>query len=72
MFIGLSLTDANRHDNNGPGTIYVLETFVQVINISAVTEPILTKGFGPNFFGAIIFLGQNFFLDQTSFDPNTS
>ena len=48
---------------------YALVTFVHISNISAVTGPILTKLFGPNFFGVIIFvdqnvLGQNFFKTQ--------
>ena len=48
---------------------YALVTFVHISNISAVTGPILTKHFGPNFFGVIIFvdqnvLGQNFFKTQ--------
>ena len=30
---------------------YVLATFVHIRNISAVTDPILTKLFGPNFWG---------------------
>ena len=50
-------------------TTYALVTFVHISNISAVTGPILTKLFGPNFFGVIIFvdqnvLGQNFFKTQ--------
>ena len=40
---------------------YALVTFVQITNISAVTGLILTKPFGPNFFGVIIFLDQNVF-----------
>ena len=48
---------------------YALVTFVQISNISAVTGPILTKLFGPNLCGVIIFvdqnvLGQNFFQTQ--------
>ena len=38
---------------------YALATFVHISNISAVTGPILTKLFGPNFLGFIIFVGQN-------------
>ena len=38
---------------------YALATFVHISNISAVTGPILTKLFGPNFFGVIIFVDQN-------------
>ena len=37
-------------------------------NISAVTEPILTKLFGPNLLGALILVDINSCLDQTSFD----
>ena len=37
---------------------YALVTCVQISNISTVTGPILTKLFGPNFFG------QNFFKKQ--------
>ena len=51
---------------------YVLARCVQVSNISAVADPILNKCFGPDFLGAIIFLGTNLFLDQSSFDPNIS
>ena len=41
---------------------YVLAKFVHISNISAVTDPILNKLFGPNFLGVIIFvLGPNFF-----------
>ena len=49
--------------------IFVQETdalaiFVHITNISAVTGPILTKLFGPKFFGVIIFVDQNV-LGQT-------
>ena len=45
---------------------YALVTFVQISSISAVTGPILTKFFEPNFLWVKIFvdqyvLGQNFF-----------
>ena len=49
---------------------YALVTFVQISNIYAViTGQILTKLFGPNLCGVIIFvdqnvLGQNFFQTQ--------
>ena len=53
---------------------YALVTFVHISNISAVTGPILTKLFGPNFFGVMIFvdqnvLGQNFFKTQKLLGP---
>ena len=38
---------------------YALATFFHISNISAVIGPILTKLFGPNFFGIIIFVEQN-------------
>ena len=34
---------------------YILVTFVNISNIPAVTDPILTKLFGPNIFGALTF-----------------
>ena len=49
---------------------YVLAMFVHISNISAVSDPILTKLFGPNFSGSkflwtnIIFFGPNLFVDQ--------
>ena len=39
---------------------YALATFVHIINISPVPDPILTKLFGPNFLG-LYFWTQNFF-----------
>ena len=48
---------------------YVLATFVHFSNISAVTDPILTKLFGPIFLGLNIFW-QTFFFGKTSFDLN--
>ena len=47
---------------------YFLATFVHISIISAVTEPILTKLFGPNLLGALILVDKNSCLDQTSFD----
>ena len=52
----------------------VLGTFVHDRNISAITDPILTKLFGPNLFGDLNFLDQHFawpkFLDRKIFlDP---
>ena len=38
---------------------YALVTFVHISNISAVTGLILTKLFGPDFFGVKIFVDQN-------------
>ena len=35
---------------------FVLATFVDINNISAVTDPNLTKLFGPSFLGALIFV----------------
>ena len=40
---------------------YCLAAFVKISNISAVTDPILTKLFGPNFLWVIIFVHQNIF-----------
>ena len=40
---------------------FVLVTFVHIRNISAVTDPILTKFFVPNFLVALNFFWQNFF-----------
>ena len=42
---------------------YVLATFVHIINIAAVIDPMLTKLFGPNILGALIFV-TNFFLNK--------
>ena len=42
-------------------TIFVLAIFFHIRNISAVTDPILTKLFEPNFLGALIFLGEHLF-----------
>ena len=50
--------------------MYVPATFVHVTIISAVTDPILTKILGPNFFGFLIFVDQHLFWKKTSFDPN--
>ena len=46
---------------------YAMVIIVHISNISAVSGPILSKLFGPNFFGVMMFvdqnvLGQNFFL----------
>ena len=41
---------------------YVMATFVHISNISAVNDPILTKLFGPNFWGP--FLDQGIFYTQ--------
>ena len=46
-------TDANGHGDIGAGNIYVLATFVHISNISAVTDTILTKLCGPNFWGPL-------------------
>ena len=50
---------------------FVLGTFVHDRNISAITDPILTKLLGPNLFGDLEFLDQHFawpkFLDRTIF-----
>ena len=48
--------------------MYALVTFVHISNFSAVTGPILTKLFGPNFYGVIIFVDQNV-LGQTLSRP---
>ena len=48
---------------------FVLATFVHIINISAVTHPILTC-FCYLIFGGLDFCRPQFFLDQTSLDPN--
>ena len=49
---------------------YVLAIFVHIINILAVTDPIFTKLYRPNFWGALIFRPHLF--KQTSLDPNMS
>ena len=48
---------------------YVLVTFVNISNISVVTDLILTKHFGPNFVGALTLFGLTSF-DQIIFRPN--
>ena len=40
---------------------FVLLTFGHIRNISAVTDPILCKLFGPYFLGALIFVDQSHF-----------
>ena len=45
---------------------YLLATFVYISNISAVTDLILTKFFGPNFWGLLL-LSKNFFLPNFFF-----
>ena len=45
---------------------FLLGTFVHISNISAHTDPILTKLLGPNILGASIFVDQNF-LGQNFF-----
>ena len=58
-----------------------MATFVNISNISAVADPILTKLLGPDYLGALIFVGQHFsglnffltkyFLEQKFFStPN--
>ena len=66
----IGLTDANLQGHICPGNIYVMVTFVNISNISAVTDLIFTKLLGPNFLGALIFLGQNLFLLKYSFGRN--
>ena len=53
---------------------FVLATFVHIRNVSAVTDPILSKRFGPNFSQALTFLIEFFwdpikFLDQQFCEP---
>ena len=53
---------------------FVLATFVQIRNVSAVTELILTKKFGPNILRALIFLDEllvlpKFFWNKNFFGP---
>ena len=48
---------------------FVPVTFVHIRNISAVSGLTVTKMFGPNFLGVIIFV-EKMFLDQTCLDPN--
>ena len=48
---------------------YVMETFVHISNISAVSDPILTKLCEPNILWALIFISK-FFFEQKSFGPN--
>ena len=67
--LGKSPAILNEHQPPRADYPYALVTFVHISNISAVTGPILTKLFGPNFFGVISFvdqnvLGQSFFKTQ--------
>ena len=58
--LGPSLSDSNCYGDNCPGNINILVTFVQISNISAITDLILIK---LSFFlwgGALIFVGQHF------------
>ena len=48
---------------------YALVKFVNISNCSAVSDPILTKLFGPNFLGVLIFLGQQIFY-LSFFEPD--
>ena len=50
--LGSSLIDANLQGHICPGNMYFTVTFVKISNISAVTDLILAKLFGPNFLGA--------------------
>ena len=50
--------------------VYVMVTFVNISNISVVTDVILAKLFGPKFLGALILLRQNFFWPKYFFGPN--
>ena len=50
---------------------YAMVAFVYISNISAVTGPILTKLFGPNLQGVIIFVEQKVF-GPSSLDPDFS
>ena len=46
---------------------YALAIFVHISNISLVTGPILTKLFGLNFWGVIIFVDQYIFEQNQIF-----
>ena len=46
---------------------FVQATFVHIRNISAVTDPILTKLFGPDFLQALNFFGPKILLTQSFF-----
>ena len=48
--------------------MYVPATFVHVTIISAVTDPILSKILGPNFFRFLIFVDQHLFLGENVLD----
>ena len=49
---------------------FALVTFVHISNMSAVTGPILTTLFGPNFFGVIFFFSKhNILLGPKDFRP---
>ena len=47
---------------------FVLATFVHIKNISAITDPILTKRLNLIFLGPLIFLDQHLF-DSIYFEP---
>ena len=48
---------------------FVLATFVHIRNVSAVTDPILTKRLGPNFWQALTFLIEIFLGPYKFFGP---
>ena len=47
---------------------YVLATFIQISNFSAVFDPILTKLLRPNILGSLIFV-KKFFVETKIFWP---
>ena len=61
--MGQYSTDVNLGDIC-PGNICRGDIFVNISNISAVADLIMTQHFGPDFLRALKY------LDQTSFDPN--
>ena len=46
-------------------------TFVHIKNISAITDPIMTKFFGPNFFGALNFFEPKNLVVQKNYGPKS-
>ena len=76
-FLEPSSTDANCHGDICPTNIYP-GNICPCRNISLVSDPILSKIFGPKFFGALIFLTKilsgpkywtKFCLNQIFLDP---
>ena len=58
--LGPSSTNGSCHGHICPGNIYVLTSYVQITNISAVDDHIFTKKFWPNFLEALSFVDKFF------------